>query len=255
MARRALILFLALLFLFGCAGPGKKTGAAAGAAAVGSQTRPSRRRCRALVRLPADQHPAFYRRHGPGLAGEAIEKSLQYYSRAAGDGPRRMDDALVTVRELRESLIALREILRRDEPDAVKQVRIRETFDVYQSTGLDGKNTVLFTGYFEPIMNGSLTKTERYRYPIYRAPDDAVVVNLGEIRRTISVRTTGRPGEKRRTRSLLQPERDRRARIAWRVGIWRSPGWMTGSASSFSIPRAPARSNFRTEGFCRSAMR
>ena len=109
----------------------------------------------------------------------AIEKSLQYYSRAAGDGPRRMDDTMVTVRELRETLIALREILRRDEPDSIKQVRIRETFDVYQSTGLDGKNTVLFTGYFEPIMNGSLEKTEKYRYPIYRAPDDAIVVNLG----------------------------------------------------------------------------
>ena len=66
---------------------------------------------------------------------KAIEKSLQYYSRAAGNGPRRMDDTVVTVRELRESLIALREILRRDEPDEVKQARIRETFDVYQSTG------------------------------------------------------------------------------------------------------------------------
>ncbi len=91
-----------------------------------------------------------------------------------------MDDTVVTVRELRESLIALREILRRDEPDEIKQARIRETFDVYQSTGLDGKNTVLFTGYFEPIMNGSLKKTEKYRYPIYRAPNDAIVVNLGK---------------------------------------------------------------------------
>ena len=111
----------------------------------------------------------------------AIEKSLQYYSSAAGKGPRRMDDTLVTVRELQESLIALREILRSGmSPTEVKQVRIRETFDVYQSTGSDGKNTVLFTGYFESIMKGSLTKTEKYRYPIYRAPDDAVAVNLGK---------------------------------------------------------------------------
>jgi membrane-bound lytic murein transglycosylase A len=91
-----------------------------------------------------------------------------------------MDDTMVTVRELRESLLALREILRRDESDEAKQVRIRETFDVYQSTGLDGKNTVLFTGYFEPIMSGSPKKTEKYRYPVYKAPDDAVVVNLGK---------------------------------------------------------------------------
>ena len=111
---------------------------------------------------------------------KAIEKSLQYYSRAAGNGPRPMDDTMVTVRELRESLIALKEILRRDEPDKMKQARIRETFDVYQSTGLDGKNTVLFTGYFEPIMDGSLKKTAKYQYPVYKTPNDAIVVNLSK---------------------------------------------------------------------------
>ena len=68
----------------------------------------------------------------------------------------------------RESLVALREILRLDEPDEVKQRKIQEGFDVYQSKGLDGKNTVLITGYLEAIMDGSLVKTERHRYPLYR---------------------------------------------------------------------------------------
>ncbi len=173
MARRALILLLALVFLFGCAARARKPATPQ----VFKPTPPAA--TPALVRLSADRLPLFIDDMDLASLERAIEKSLQYYSRATGDGPRRMDDALVTVRELRETLIALREILRRDEPDPVKQVRIRETFDVYQSTGLDGKNTVLFTGYFEPIMNGSLKKTEKHRYPIYRAPDDAVVVNLG----------------------------------------------------------------------------
>ena len=110
----------------------------------------------------------------------AIEKSLEYFRRAAGNGPRRMDDTLVTVQEQREALVALREILRSGESEEIIQQRIRETFDVYQSTGLDGKKTVLFTGYFEPVMNGSLEKTEQYKYPIYKSPDDTVVVNLGK---------------------------------------------------------------------------
>ena len=178
MARRPLILNLALLFLFGCAARGKKpTPQTTVPPQVIKPTPPSPRP--ALVRMPADRLPLFTDDMDLASLERAIEKSLRYYGRATGDGPRRMDDTMVTVRELRETLIALREILRRDEPDSVKQVRIRETFDVYQSTGLDGKNTVLFTGYFEPIMNGSPVKTERYRYPIYRAPDDAIVVNLG----------------------------------------------------------------------------
>ncbi|WP_370046921.1 MULTISPECIES: murein transglycosylase A [Salipiger] len=36
----------------------------------------------------------------------------------------------------------------------------------------DGKDG-LFTGYFEPELNGSLTPTPRYRYPIYRMPPEA----------------------------------------------------------------------------------
>lgn len=39
----------------------------------------------------------------------------------------------------------------------------------------------LITGYYEPLLNGSWTRTERYRYPIYRAPDDLVTVDLGAL--------------------------------------------------------------------------
>ncbi len=31
----------------------------------------------------------------------------------------------------------------------------------------------LFTGYFEPELDGSLTPTSRYRYPVYRMPPEA----------------------------------------------------------------------------------
>src|SRR4030042_6587020 len=187
MARRTLVLLLVLLFLSGCAGRVRKPAPHPGpppsaVKPVPPSVAPSPpvvpKPSTPLVRLPADQHPLFTDDMDLASLEKAIEKSLQYYNRAAGNGPRLMDDTVVTVRELKESLIALREILRREEPDEMKQARIRETFDVYQSTGLDGKNTVLFTGYFEPIMNGSLKRTATYQYPIYKAPNDAVVVNL-----------------------------------------------------------------------------
>ncbi|MHB8769527.1 MAG: murein transglycosylase A [Syntrophales bacterium] len=168
MGGRALLLGMALVLFAGCAVP------------VTRPLPPPRvEKPPALVLLPPERVPLFTDDMDRSSLEKAVEKSLRYYDRAAGDGPRRMGEAMVTVRELRETLIALREILRRDEPDSLKQVRIRETFDVYQSTGRDGRNTVLFTGYFEPIISGSLVKTERDRYPVYRAPEDAVVVNLG----------------------------------------------------------------------------
>ena len=135
-----------------------------------------------LTRVPDDRLPLFADDMDLESLETAIEKSLQYYKRAAGKGPVRMDDAWVSVKDLQDSLIILREILRSDETAEGKQSRIRETFDVYQSIGSDGKNTVLFTGYFESFLKGSLKKTGEYRYPVYKAPDDAITVNLGKFR-------------------------------------------------------------------------
>ncbi len=57
---------------------------------------------------------------------------------------------------------------------------ITKKFDVYMSIGCDDRGTVLFTGYYTPIFDGSLTRTERFRYPLYKAPDDLVKNDAGD---------------------------------------------------------------------------
>jgi len=178
MVARLIVLLVILSTLAGCAPPVKRPAERpAPPIAKPSVPKPS-----ALVRVPDAQPLSFADDMDLASLRAAIDKSLHFYSHGAANGSFRMGDALVTREELKESLIALREILLLDEPDDLKQQRIREGFDVYQSTGLDGKNTVLFTGYFEAIMDGSLERTDRYAYPIYRVPDDAVRVNLGRFR-------------------------------------------------------------------------
>ncbi|MGZ8198961.1 MAG: murein transglycosylase A [Burkholderiales bacterium] len=44
-------------------------------------------------------------------------------------------------------------------------------------TGSEG----LITGYYEPLLRGSRTRTARYRHAIYGVPEDLVVVDLGEV--------------------------------------------------------------------------
>lgn len=39
----------------------------------------------------------------------------------------------------------------------------------------------LITGYYEPLLEGNWTRTERYRYPLYRPPDDLLIVELGRL--------------------------------------------------------------------------
>jgi membrane-bound lytic murein transglycosylase A len=39
----------------------------------------------------------------------------------------------------------------------------------------------LITGYYEPLLHGSLRRTERYRYPVYGVPEDLLIVDLGSL--------------------------------------------------------------------------
>jgi membrane-bound lytic murein transglycosylase A len=45
----------------------------------------------------------------------------------------------------------------------------------------DGKTTGLITGYYEPVINGSLTRTATARFPIYGVPDDLIVLPIDEM--------------------------------------------------------------------------
>ena len=72
--------------------------------------------------------------------------------------------------------------MRRDDPTEVKERRIRESFDVYRAAGHKKEGKVLFTGYYEPVLEGSLEKTETFRYPVYERPHDMVTVHLGKFR-------------------------------------------------------------------------
>ena len=58
---------------------------------------------------------------------------------------------------------------------------IREKFDVYISVGCDDRGTVLFTGYYTPIFDGSSVRTEGFRYALYKMPDDLVKGFDGQI--------------------------------------------------------------------------
>lgn len=51
-------------------------------------------------------------------------------------------------------------------------------YQVYGAAGPDG----LFTGYYEPRLQGSLTKHGAYTVPLYSRPNDLITVNLGDFK-------------------------------------------------------------------------
>jgi membrane-bound lytic murein transglycosylase A len=133
-----------------------------------------------LVLIPPEKAPSLVDDLDRASLKTAIERSLQYYEKTTGKGTYGLGNGRVTGQELKNSLLLFREILDSTDSDEVKQKKIRNTFDIYEATGLDNRGRVLFTGYFESVLEGSRERTEKYRYPIYKSPDDLVVVSLGK---------------------------------------------------------------------------
>ena len=57
----------------------------------------------------------------------------------------------------------------------------KNNFAVYRTTNLDGSNTGLITGYYEPVIKGSRNKNDKFRFPLYSRPDDLITVELASL--------------------------------------------------------------------------
>lgn len=121
----------------------------------------------------------------------AVECSLQYYRRFPA-AIHRFGNRRVGSDEMRESLLLFLDIVRQPDAPHVRERKIRESFEFYQAAGSDERGTMLFTGYYVPLLNGSPVMTERYRYPVYRTPDDLIVVNSVRNGKNGNGRTIGR---------------------------------------------------------------
>ncbi len=134
---------------------------------------------------------------------EAIANSLNYLAKPSskqhypyGDIP--YEQAVKSLREL-DRLVAMR--LPPREMNSV----LRERFDTYISVGCDDQGTVLFTGYYTPIFDGSSTRTDRFRHPLYKPPADLIKGADGAI--------LGRKGSDGRVRPYPSREEIQRANI------------------------------------------
>ena len=66
-------------------------------------------------------------------------------------------------------------------PDDVQAKAFFEThFRAHRVNG-DGSREGLITGYYEPVLNGSFTRSDHFRYPLYRRPDNLVTVDLAQL--------------------------------------------------------------------------
>jgi len=107
---------------------------------------------------------------------EALDRNLQYLGKLSPDhvfvyGPHRY-----TCWQVIESQAAFMEMIRTASGPKDLNERVKKDFLIYKAAGIGGG--VLFTGYFEPILQGRFRPDSTFKYPIYRKPDDIIKIDL-----------------------------------------------------------------------------
>ncbi|WP_282010259.1 MltA domain-containing protein [Nitrospina watsonii] len=102
----------------------------------------------------------------------AIDRQLAAFRFANLDERLRLGSRRVTKRELKETLVAFRRLLRRNLSSAAFNQAVHEQFEIIEAgKGPDGNKRMQFTGYYTPIMDASRQPTAEYSYPLYRKPE------------------------------------------------------------------------------------
>ncbi len=108
----------------------------------------------------------------------AIRRNLEYLDRFNPGTVFRYGPHDFTIQQVRESQEAFLDLLSKGLDSGQLNREIRKKFRLYRATGRVGDASVLFTGYYEPIYEGSLARDETFKYPLYRQPDDLMRIDL-----------------------------------------------------------------------------
>lgn len=103
----------------------------------------------------------------------AIERSIRYYEGAGSNNTFRIAGRVINARSFKNTLVAFLKLLREEGDAEVLNNKIAAQFDVYRVAGNDA-GLAFFTGYYEPLLEGSLVPSEKYKYPLYRVPPDLI---------------------------------------------------------------------------------
>ena len=108
----------------------------------------------------------------------AVKRNIGYLDRLGPDTVFHYGPHDFTIQQVRESQKAFLDLLAKGfDPEHLDR-EIRKKFLVYQTMGKVGDRKVLFTGYYEPVYEGSLVPDETFKYPLYRPPDDLIRIDL-----------------------------------------------------------------------------
>lgn len=130
-----------------------------------------------LVKLLQEQYPDFKDDLFFDGLDHALAKSLEYFRIIPERQAFLFGNDRVDRKRMIDSITTIQDFMNQAEPAKDFNAFIRERYDVYKSIGNEAGD-VLFTGYYEPCLRGSLEKSDDYSYPVYATPEDLVSIDL-----------------------------------------------------------------------------
>ena len=125
-----------------------------------------------LLLLDRPRLPVFHDDFDRASLKEAASRHLAYLRRQAADKSYNFAGQSLSGRRLIRSVEKLLDKLRDNPSDEQLQRFIADNFLVYQAAGRGQppSGEMLVTGYYEPLFEGSLTPTGRFRFPLHSLP-------------------------------------------------------------------------------------
>ncbi len=162
--RILLLLCVAALSAVGCTSPGEKT--------VTAET--------ALVRIEADAWPPLADDLDMDSLRRAVQGSLEYYRTVPYDREFRYGRDVYSAAHLAASMAALLDQMENSDDYGDLVEFIKNRYVMYRSVGSRNGDGVLFTGYYEPLVEADWNPSSLYSIPLYSTPKDRLKVMIRE---------------------------------------------------------------------------
>ncbi len=161
---------------------------------------------RGLYSLSEISYPRFTDDMGYDGLEHSIRQSIDYLQKFPPEKTFAFDRDQYSASHMIKSLQNFLDFVHTNPADKKLKKFIKSDFKVYRSVGKGWRKEVLFTGYYEPFLQGSLQKTEEYRYPILARPEDLLRIDLS----AFSKKYAGEKIMGRYTQQTVVPYYDRR---------------------------------------------
>jgi len=132
----------------------------------------------ALIKIVSSAYPVFFDDMDYDGLENGILGSISYLNRVPSTKTFRFGQETYNTEHMIRSLEDFLRFIRTKPLKNELIQYIKENYVVYTTMGGDTPGPVFFTGYFEPVLQGSLKKDTEYQFPIYVRPDDLTTIDL-----------------------------------------------------------------------------